>query len=173
MKIKQLVLNAMLAAMCAALGYVALDFINLKVTFESLPILIAGFLFGPADGLMVGAVGTFIYQVLRYGFSVTTFLWMLPYLFCGYLAGAWARYYDYRPKAGDTLAVVILCEVCVTLMNTAVMYIDSKIYGYYSFAYIFGTALLRFVICVGKAVVFGLVLPPLLSVLRKVNRNQS
>ena len=40
MKTKQLTLDAMLAAMCAVLGYVALDMGNIKITFESLPILL-------------------------------------------------------------------------------------------------------------------------------------
>ena len=32
-KTRQLALNAVLAAMCAALGYLSLDFGNLKITF--------------------------------------------------------------------------------------------------------------------------------------------
>ena len=68
-KTKQLTLDAMLAAMCAVLGYLSLDFGNLKITFESLPILLGAMLFGPADGFLIGTVGTFIYQLLRYGVS--------------------------------------------------------------------------------------------------------
>ena len=164
---KQLVTDAMLASTCALLGYIALDLINLKVTFESLPILIAAFLFGPVDGLLVGAVGTFIYQILRYAFSATTFLWILPYVLMGLLAGLWVKKYDYKPTQRQTLLIVIVLELMVTLLNTGVMYIDSKIYSYYSFVYIFGTFFLRLGICVAKAIVFGLILPPLVSALRK------
>lgn len=51
---KRLTIDAMLAALCAVLGYISLDLGNLKTTFESLLILL--------DGLLIGAIGTFIYQ---------------------------------------------------------------------------------------------------------------
>ena len=57
---RQLTINAMMAAMCAVLGYIALDMGNLKVTFESLPILISDLLFGPVDGMIVGGMGTLV-----------------------------------------------------------------------------------------------------------------
>ena len=56
MKTKQLTLDAMLAAMCAVLGYVALDMGNIKITFESLPILLGAMLFGPVDGMLIGGI---------------------------------------------------------------------------------------------------------------------
>ena len=46
----RLTVNAMLAALCACLGYISLDLGNLKITFESLPVLMAGLMFGPASG---------------------------------------------------------------------------------------------------------------------------
>ena len=42
MKTRQLTLDAMLCALCAVLGYVALDLGSVKLTFESLPILLGG-----------------------------------------------------------------------------------------------------------------------------------
>ena len=77
-KTRKIALDSMLAAMCAALGYAALDFNNLKITFESLPILLGALLLGPVDGLAIGVVGTLIYQLIRYGVSATTLLWILP-----------------------------------------------------------------------------------------------
>ena len=60
MKIKQLALDSMLAAMCAILGYLALDLGSLKFTFESLPVLLGALLFGPIDGMLIGGVGTLL-----------------------------------------------------------------------------------------------------------------
>ena len=57
MKTKQLTLDAMLAAMCAVLGYVALDMGSIKITFESLPILLGAMLFGPVDACSSAASG--------------------------------------------------------------------------------------------------------------------
>ena len=77
-KTKKLAMDSMLAAMCAVLGYLSLDFGNLKITFESVPILLGALLLGPIDGMAIGGVGTLLYQLVRYGVSVTTLLWILP-----------------------------------------------------------------------------------------------
>lgn len=166
-KTRRLTLTAMLAALCAVLGYVSLDLGNLKFTFESLPILLAALLFGPLDGLAVGGMGTLIYQLLRYGVSATTVLWIAPYALCGLLAGLWARRLRFELSRPMVLALVIANELLITLLNTGVMYVDSKIYGYYSFVYIFGNFFLRLGICVVKAAAFGVLLPGLLPPLRK------
>ena len=79
-KTKKLAMDSMLAAMCAVLGYLSLDFGNLKITFESVPILLGALLLGPIDGMAIGGVGTLLYQLVRYGVSVTTPLWILPYV---------------------------------------------------------------------------------------------
>ena len=91
MTTRKLAADAVLAAMCAVLGALSLDFGNLKITFESLPVLLAALAFGPLDGLAVGGIGTLIYQLLRYGVSVTTPLWILPYALCGLLVGLYAK----------------------------------------------------------------------------------
>lgn len=167
MKTKQLAMDAMLAAMCAALGAVALDFGNLKVTLESLPVILGAALFGPLDGAVIGFVGTFIYQILRYGVSATTLLWMIPYCVCGLIVGWCAKRHDCGTLSPKTVLTVVAAEVAVTALNTAVLYIDSKIYGYYSAVFIFGSLVPRIVLCVGKAVAVGMVLPALVQSLRR------
>ena len=157
---------AMLSAVCAVLGYVALDLGNIKITFESLPVLLAGFMFGPADGMLVGGIGTFIYQVLRYGFSATTFLWILPYVICGLIVGTIGRTRNGDIDSRRIMLTVIIAEVLILIINTGVIYIDSIIYGYYSAAYVFGSLAIRIVICIIKSIAFGLVMPMLIKGLR-------
>lgn len=157
---------AMLSAVCAVLGYVALDLGNIKITFESLPVLLAGFMFGPADGMLVGGIGTFIYQILRYGFSATTFLWILPYVICGLIVGTIGRTRNGDIDSRRVMLTVIIAEVLILIINTGVIYIDSIIYGYYSAAYVFGSLAIRIVICIIKSIAFGLVMPMLIKGLR-------
>jgi len=164
---RQLAFDAMLAAMCAVLGYISLDMGNMKITFESLPILLGALLFGPVDGFLIGLVGTGIYQILRYGVTATTVLWMLPYMVCGLLVGLYAKKRDFELTGIQVMLIVIANELLITILNTGVMYIDSKIYGYYSFAYIFGSTIIRLVICVVKATAFALILPVLVKAVRK------
>lgn len=166
----RLCMDAMLAALCAVLGYVSLDLGNMKITFESLPILLGALMFGPVDGFAAGAVGTLIYQLLRYGVSVTTLLWILPYALAGLAAGWYAKRRGFALCGTETLVLVMACELLITLLNTGVMYIDSKIYGYYSFVYIFGSFAMRLVLCLAKGAAFGAVLPRLVRALQALRR---
>lgn len=168
MQTKRLSFNAALAAMCAALGALSLDFGNLKLTFESFPVIVAGLLFGPVDAMLVGGIGTFLYQVLRYGITVTTPLWILPYVLCGLAVGLYAKKLNFTLSRRQLIFAVYMGCILIFLLNTLVMYVDSKVYGYYSFVYIFGTFGLRTLICFAKAAVFTAVLPVLLNAAGKV-----
>ena len=170
MKTKQLATDAVLAAMCAILGAVSLDFGNLKISFESLPVLMAALMFGPWDGLAVGGIGTLIYQLLRYGVSVTTVLWILPYALCGLMAGYYAKRVGFDLTNRQISAAVFVSCALIFLLNTVVMYIDSKVYGYYSFAYIFGTILPRIAVFLIKSAAFSAVLPMLIRAAKRVAR---
>ena len=87
----QIAINAVLTALCALLGYFSMDFINLKITFESFPVLLSGMMYGPLNGALVGLCGTFVYQILLYGVEPSTPLWILPYVIVGFLIGVFAK----------------------------------------------------------------------------------
>lgn len=164
--VKQLSTNAMLAAMCAVLGAVSLDLGNIKITLESIPVILGALLFGPADGTIIGFVGTFVYQVLRYGFSATTLLWMLPHVVCGFIVGLYAKKKGFNLSVVQTIVITVIAGLVLTTLNTGVMYIDSKIYGYYSAVYIFGSMLIRYISGIAKFVAIGVLMPPLVNLLR-------
>ena len=157
----------MLAAMCAVLGAVSLDFGSIKLTLESLPVMLGALLFGPVDGALIGLVGTLLYQALRYGLTVTTPLWVLPYVVCGLVMGVYAKKCGFALTTKKTILVSIIANLLVTTLNTAAMYLDSKIFGYYSYAVIFGAIVARYVVCVAKSVLFGVLLPPLVKYVRE------
>lgn len=173
MKTRQLTIDAMLAAMCAVLGYISLDLGNLKLTFESLPVLLGALLFGPVDGILIGGTGTLIYQILRYGVTATTALWILPYMACGLVVGLWARRKQFALSRGQTVGLVVLAELMILVLNTGALYVDSKIYDYYSFAFLFGSLIPRLILCVGKSIAFGLVLPGLTDAIRHTFRRKT
>ena len=168
MKTRQLTMDAALAAMCAVLGAVSIDLGNLKFSFESLPVIIGALLFGPVDGLLIGGIGTFLYQFLRYGLTVTTPLWILPYVLCGLIVGLYARKRSFELSRWQLAFIITLASVLIFILNTAVLYIDSKVYGYYSAVYIFGTIVPRTFICFAKAAVFSAVMPMLLKAAKRV-----
>ena len=160
-------LDAVLAAVCAVLGYYGPDLGNMKITFEGLPVILAALLCSPLDGAAVGGIGTLLYQLLRYGVTATTPLWILPYILCGLLVG-WLGDHCAPEKSFPRLAATVLAgEGLIFLLNTLVIYADSKIYGYYSYAYVFGSFWIRLGICAAKTVLYAAVLPGLLAALRR------
>lgn len=167
---RQLAIDAMLAAMCAVLAYLSIKVgSNLKVTFESVPILIGALLFGPLHGALIGFVGSTLYQLLGsgYGITVTTPLWIAPYVVGGLLTGLYAKRHGYALKQWQLVFIVVLSELAVTLMNTGAIYVDSKIYGWYYPGVVTGVLALRLVLCVTKAVAYSALFPSLLQSLRR------
>ena len=166
----QLTINAMLAALCAVLGYVSLEMGNFKLTFESVPVLMAALMYGPVSGALVGGVGTFIYQILRYGITVTTPLWIMPYVMAGFTVGLYAKKHNFSSTNKQLMLIIICAQLLIFVVNTASLTIDSLVYGYYSTAFIFGTLGLRFIVAIGKGIAFAAVLPVILKKFSRLTR---
>ena len=166
-KTKQLAFDAMFAAMTAVLSYLALDLGNLKITFEGLPLIVGALLFGPVDGFLIGAVGTFISQLLKYGITITTPLWIAPYAISGLFLGFLAKKTNFNSTKLQLLIFIIINELMVTALNTLVMYIDAKLYGYYTPQYIFGSLVVRIILSAAKGIVYGILVPVILKALHR------
>lgn len=174
MKIKtsQLTLDAMLAAVCAVLGYMALDFFTLKLTFESFPVLLAGLMFGPVNGALVGFIGTFVYQMLRYGLELSTPLWIIPYVVMGWVVGLFAKRASFNNSTREIQKIALAGELLVFAMNTVSLFFYSRlIYGAFSLPFITGSLLPRFAIACAKGIVYGLITRPILVKLSRVTHN--
>ena len=149
--IHRLALDAMLAALFFALSMFSIDLGFIKFTVAPLAILIAGLLFGPVDGGIVGLVGAFLEQLIKYGFSITMPLWIFPAVVRGVLIGflaIWMRRYfkcrtenTFTPaRAGNNTALfvtftvisAILSAIVVTVCNTLPLYVDFKVFGWSS-----------------------------------------
>lgn len=169
MKPKRLVTNAMLIAMYVVLSLVAtINAGNMKFTLDSLPIIVGAALFGPVDGMIIGLMGSFLNQMLTYGFTATTVLWIIPAGIRGLMIGFYAKHHNFDMSFKQTQFITISSALAVTAVNTLVMYIDSKIYGYYSFAYVFGGILPRIIAGIIVAFVFGAILPHILKPIKKI-----
>ena len=168
MKTKQITLNAVLAAMCAVLGAISLDFGNIKISFEGLPVMIGALLFGPVDGFLIGGIGTLIYQVLRYGFEITTMLWVLPYALCGIIMGAYAKKRGFNLTKKQMAFIVCLGCVLIFLINTASLVVYSMVYQLNTPVFILGALPVRILVCIINAVGYSAVMPILIKSVRRV-----
>lgn len=142
---------------------------SFKFTFEALPVLIGALLLGPADGLIIGGLGSFLYQILSsgYGITATTALWILPHAASGLAVGLYGKKLRSEPNFLNTAIICLISALLVTALNTLALYVDSKLYGYYSKTLVFGA--LGFKVLAGAilSALFAAVLPKLLKALRK------
>ncbi len=163
-KTKRIVIDGMLIALYSVLSLTAaVNLGNMRITFEALPVLIAGILLGPWDGFAVGFLGSLIQQLISYGLTPTTLLWIAPHAISGLIVGFMAKGKKDSLDIKLTSAIAVVSALTVTALNTLAMYVDSKMYGYYSFAYVFGSLLWRILAGVITAVLFAVVLPPLIK----------
>lgn len=170
MNTKRLTSLSMLIAIYVVLSIITpVKIANFKFTFEAFPILIAGLLFGPIDGLMVGGIGSFIYQLLfsGYGITATTILWVLPHALSGLIVGAYAKFKKFKLSVIDIGLISIISALLVTALNVLALYVDSKLYGYYSYVLVFGNVLVKVLIGIILAIVYTSILPKLIDFLRK------
>ena len=143
---------------------------NFKFTFEAFPILISGILMGPIDGLLVGLLGSGIYQILfsGYGLMITTPLWILPHAISGLIVGLYSKRHNLRLNSTQILFISIFSAMVVTLLNTLAIYVDSIVFGYYSFAYVFGSVLFKIVAGILLSFMYTLIIPKLINRIKKI-----
>lgn len=126
-KTQTLVLSALLMAMHIILSYFSLDLPLMKINLSPLPIILAGFLFGPAVGGTVGLIGSLLYQMLKFGIDPTTVLWIIPVGLRGLLLGGYAKMRKFKLK-GFEMGIMIICTSFIaTLLNTIGLYIAGYI----------------------------------------------
>ncbi|MBR0040442.1 MAG: folate family ECF transporter S component [Oscillospiraceae bacterium] len=165
-KTKRLAADAMLAAMFFVLSLFSINLPGMKITLDSLPILVAAMLLGPLDGLAVGLVGSFLNQMITYGFTATTLLWILPAGLRGLLVGLYAKRHAFSLNVRQMIFITVATALLVTALNTLLLYIDSWVYSY-SYIAALPTVALRIAAGIITAVVFSLLLPTILSALRR------
>jgi ECF transporter S component (folate family) len=173
-KTKVLCRTAMTGALCFVLTLVSVRAGNLKVSFGSLPAVISALLFGPWEAAAAAFIGELLSQLLTYGLTATTVLWLIPPCLRVILIGMAARrchavFSVYPEEKPAVLFPVCLCAAVVTTSaNTVGIWLDSLIYGYYTFAYVFGDFVLRIITGLLTASAIAAVSIPVVRALRRV-----
>ncbi len=171
---KRMVTDALLAAMYFALTYFVIKPAgdSLKITFASLALVVTALLFGPADACIVAFIGEFLYQTILYGVTATTPIWLVPPVLHAFLLGLFAKLLGKKgkPLYAQTVPCYLVCvgtAVLNSFANSAALYADSHIYGYYKPELVFGMMLVRILLAIATAMLVALVARPLLETLRK------
>ncbi len=174
-KTRRMCYAALLAAMYVPLAlYVAVQVGNVRISFGSLPVVVAALLFGPVDAVVVAMVGEFFKQILTYGVTYTTVLYLIPPALRGLVVGLGAvlilrRGQRLEDRRALCYAVCIAAALCTTVGNTLVNWLDSVLMGYYFPGLILGDLVWRLLVGMVNAVVMASLAIPLVRVLRRRN----
>ena len=174
--VHRIALNAVMAAMFVGLSFFSFIIAGVKVTVEDLPVVISAVVFGPLDAAIVGFLGEFINQMLTYGFTPTTLLWILPAVTRGLLIGfcLWGLKRRYTTeelfKSWRTVwifAVSAIAGVLASVLNTLAYYVDSKMFGYFNYALVFGVFWIRIALGIAFSLAMAAVSIPVTVGLKK------
>lgn len=69
---------ALMAALYLPLARMAIEIGTVKLSFGSLPATVLALAAGPGEAAAAAAIGEFLKQMLSYGFTATTLLWLIP-----------------------------------------------------------------------------------------------
>ena len=109
------------------------DFI--RISFENLPIMIAGFSLGPTAAMLVGVVADLI-GCLLYGYSINPII-TLGAATVGFVSGFTSKYIVTRPLilkvAVSVSSAHVLGSVLIKSWGLAVWYLDKYELGYWEF----------------------------------------
>ncbi|MGM9668484.1 MAG: ECF transporter S component [Faecousia sp.] len=152
---KTIALDAVMIALFVGLSFFSFIIAGVKVTMEDLPVVICAVVLGPIDAAIVGFLGEFLNQILTYGFTPTTLLWILPAvvrgLFAGFCMNALKKRFTTEEifKTGRVVWIFVICAIAgmlASVCNTFAYYVDSTMYGYYKYELVFGVFWIRIVL---------------------------
>ena len=168
----KLCFTAVMSGLFVVLDLVSIKLGNqLKITVSGLPIILVALLFGPIYGCVSGLLGAFIGQLLSYGLSATTVLWILPAGIRGLLVGLVFLAFSKSDKYIYILINIIISSLAVTAANTLVLYIDSNIYGYYNPLAFLSDVGVRVVSSIITALALSIVTLPVYKAIKKQFKN--
>lgn len=127
----RLVLNALFVALYVVFSvFLAFKGKTIEVSWASLPILVCAFLFRPADAIAVAICGSFLEQLLTYGVSATTPLWMAPVILQALVASVAAYLLRKNMKLWKMIIIIAFSELLLTIANIGVSYVDALLFDY-------------------------------------------
>ena len=141
---------------------------SIVITVSGITEVVAGLLFGPLSGGITGLLGSFLNQLITYGFTATTVLWILPAAVKGWMCGVYAKAYDYQLNPFQILWILAVSARVVTTMNTVVQIIDAEIFQYSTKATQVAIMVTRYINGALTSVVYMIVTTPLLHRLNKL-----
>ena len=143
---------------------------SVKISLGTLPFIIIALLCGPLEGFISGVVGTFVSQMLTYGLTITTPIWLMPGALAALAAGFIYKAFGRRPKAVPVGVSVCTGIAVLVLCNFLGTYLDGVLILKYSTMEILLAALpVRIAVGICLAVIYTIVALPICRALQKIS----
>ena len=165
-QLRYLILDALMIAMYVVFArFMTIQFGNIKITLAALPLIFIAFYLGMRHSVVVSAIAEFLSQLLGFGLTITTPLWILPVVVRSVLICLLLSLIKKANSTDDIRAVkhieylfiLLITGFVVTTLNTAVIAVDALIFDYYSQAYVFGDLIFRFISMILSTLVYTVV----------------
>ena len=128
------VLRITVAALCLALYVVLSSFCPetpfLKLTFDSIPLILVSVVSGPIDGILVAVCGCVINDAVTGYLNFMTPVWMIPAVARAAIIGFIFLNKDILKHKTLWIITVVASALLVTGINTGVMFLDGYVWGY-------------------------------------------
>jgi len=165
-----------LSALCVAFSCLSIKTGPLTISFASLPIYVAAFYLGAPEAIIVALLGGAADQIISYGISTTTLLWLIPGALravTAFLLSYWYNKLYRKPVETDysvTLIICIISSFICTFATTAVMAIDALLFNYFSWTYVLSSLGLRLFSSTIVAILCGAVVSSIVNILKQKRR---
>lgn len=171
MNSRKIVLIALYTALFVVLSlYGTVNVYNMKLTLQNLPIYIGAITMGSVPGSIIGFVGMFTNQMITYGFTATTLLWVLPQTVVGALCGYLFENKYVKPKQSIKFYIcMVLLQAILTIINTVIICVDAVVYGYYNYILVFGPLIPRIMVAVLTGIIYCLIIPLIVNAIKKIH----
>lgn len=142
---------------------------SVKISLGSLPFIVIALLCGPVEGFVTGFIGTFISQLLTYGITITTPIWLMPGALAGLTAGLVYIAFKRKPKVVPIGVSVCSGIFVLTLCNFLGTYLDGVLILKYTTMEVLMAALpVRIGVGICLAVIYTLISVPVCKALYRV-----
>ena len=177
--IQFLTLSAIMAALYVGLDFLAVSISaplggSMKISISGLPVLIVAVFAGPIWGGACGFVGALVGQMISYGFTPMTLLWVLPAVVRGVSGGLLFKAFKSSTKPLPIIAMTCISSVLVTLFNTVAKLVDFAVYGAYypgapeSYVAVLWEVPQRLIAGIITAIILALKLPTIIDAIKKI-----
>lgn len=174
--VKKMCICSILAALYVALELIAanlgkiafLD--NYQIPISCFPLVLASVMFGIGWGTATAVVGSFFSQI-SFGIGWGTLIWMAPTVIYATTVAILYLLFKKSNKLYILSIEFFISALVLSLLNTVAMYINNYIYGipYDLLNKLFKVIVsLKLIGAIGFAIVFAIIVPPIIKQLKKV-----